>query len=326
MSNEMTASGNNKLADFINGLKSDFEEVLINNNVSFKQEAYFAIQLLEKNNYAMNIARNSPKTLRNAVINVATIGLSLNSSMGLAYLVPRKNEICLDISYLGLIKLAQDTGGIIEVKAELVHANDTFAVNGAFKEPTHSFSPFEDRGELKGAYVVARTPNNSFLTTIMTIDEIFEIRDSSESYKNPKSRAYSPWCKYEGEMIKKTVVRRAFKSWPKSEHTYILDRAIEISDNAQAIEFKTDYQIEQDEMNEDFPIPPEEKIIGSPEYRIQNAKLRGKQLKDIDNDDLYEYMELLEKRHLKHDAKPWELELKMSIREYLEENEKDQND
>ena len=314
---DLVAKENDKLVGFIQGLENEFMEVLVNDKVMFKQEAYFAVQILEKNSYALGIARNSPKSLKNAIINVATIGLSLNSSMGLAYLVPRKNEICLDISYLGLIKLAQDVGGIKEVKAELVFDKDKFEINGAFKEPTHAYSPFGERGKLVGAYVVARTPSDSYLTTVMAIEEIMEIRNLSESYKNERMRKHSPWVKHESEMIKKTVIRRAYKSWSKSEKANVLDKAIEISDMAQAIEFKSDYQIEKEEIDQDFPIPVEEKESGSPEYRIQNAKYRGKQLKDVDNDDLFDYVETLDKRHKNNDAKSWELELKKSINLYL---------
>lgn len=317
---------NGKLKSFIDNLESDFSKVQVNTDLSFKQEAFFAIQLLEKNEYTLKVARANPTSLRNAVINVATIGLSLNSSMGLAYLVPRKNEICLDVSYLGLIKLAQDSGNIKDVKAELVFENDKFEINGAFKEPTHTYSPFQERGKLFGAYVVATTSNNTFLTTVMALDEILEIRNASESYKNERTRNYSPWVKHEGEMIKKTVIRRAYKMWPRANNTKVLERAIEISDEAQAIEFhqeKTEYQLEKEGMDRDFPIPPEEKEIGSPKYRIQNAKYRGMQLDEIDPEELTDYIILLDKRHGKHAPKSWELEVKASINEYLESLEEE---
>jgi recombination protein RecT len=319
----MEVNTNNKLEGFINNLESEFLKVQENKELSFKQEAYFAIQVLQKNDYTMNIARTNPTSLRSAVINIATTGLSLNPSMGLAYLIPRKNEICADISYLGLIKLAQDSGSIKDVKAELVFKKDNFFINGAFKEPTHTYSPFEDRGELVGAYVVATTPENSFLTTIMSIAEILEIRDSSESYKNEKTRRYSPWTNHTGEMIKKTVIRRAYKMWPKTNKTKTLEKAIIVSDEAQAIEFKTEYQKEQEQLEKDFPIPPEEKELGASTYRIQNAKYRGKQLKDIDCEELSGYLETLDKRHEKHPPKSWELEVKLSIFEYLNSIEKE---
>lgn len=323
MSN-LQVNENDKLVAFVNGLEDEFLRVQESRDISFTQEAYFAIQLLEKNDYTMKIARSNSKSLKRAVINVATIGLSLNPSMGLAYLVPRKNEVCLDISYLGLIKLAQDTGSIKDVKAEVVYSGDEFSINGAFSEPTHKFSPFGERGEIVGAYVVARTAENSFLTTTMSIDEIHIIRDSSESYKNPKTREYSPWTKHHNEMAKKTVIRRAYKSWPKTNTAHLLEKAIEVSDHAQDIEFvqqKTEYQLEQEQLDKDFPIPPEEKEIGAPTYRVQNAKFRGQQLKDIDIEDMADYIDTLKTRHEKNAPKSWELELITSMSEYLENYE-----
>ncbi len=74
----------------------------------------------------------------------------------------------------------------------------------------------------------------------------------------------------------------------------------------------------QDDIDRISPIPPEEKELGAPTYRIQNAKYRGLQLKDIDAEELVDYMELLNKRHEKHAPKSWELDVKESIRMYLE--------
>ncbi len=47
----------------------------------------------------------------------------------------------------------------------------------------------------------------------MSIDEIFDIRGRSEAFK----RGNGPWKTDEGEMIRKTVVMRAYKYWPKCE-------------------------------------------------------------------------------------------------------------
>lgn len=308
-----------KLNVFLEKLEPDFSRLKLNNKLDFEQEALFASNLLAKNNYLLGIARNNPQSLKSSMLNIATIGLTLNPAMGLAYLIPRKNEICADISYLGLIKLAQDTGSVKHIKAELVHEKDRFEIRGAFKEPEHYYSPFGDRGKIVGAYVTALTPDGSFLTTVMHIDEIYTIRDSSESYKNERTRPYSPWVKHEGEMIKKTVIRRAYKSWSKSENN-ILAQAVKISDDAQAIEYKSEWQIEQEQLDKDFPIPPEEKEIGAPTYRVQHAKFRGKQLKDIDTQEMEDYLILLDKRHSKKDSVPkqWELELKQSMEIYLE--------
>jgi hypothetical protein len=76
------------------------------------------------------------------------------------------------------------------------------------------------------------------------------------------------------------------------------------------------------EIDADFPIPPGESVIGSPEYRIQNAKYRGKQLKNISEEELTAYYDVLESRIKKGSAKDWEHEVFSSIGEYLAERER----
>jgi hypothetical protein len=71
--------------------------------------------------------------------------------------------------------------------------------------------------------------------------------------------------------------------------------------------------IEKD-IDKDFPIPPEEKTVGDL-YRVQNGKLRGKQLKDLSVDEISEYREELIKRTTP--KKEWELELISVFSQYL---------
>ena len=86
----------------------------------------FAFQAVTRNDQLYRTAMANPASVRNAVINVAATGLSLNPALKFAYLVPRDNEVCLDISYMGLIKIATDTGSILWAKAEIVYEKDIF--------------------------------------------------------------------------------------------------------------------------------------------------------------------------------------------------------
>lgn len=63
---------------------------------------------------------------------------------------------------------------------------------------------------------------------------------------------------------------------------------------------------------------PEWYKIGEGTYKIQNAKYRGKMLKEIDNDELADYLESIEKRADKKKLKQWELDVSHSIRVYLQ--------
>lgn len=66
-------------------------------------------------------------------------------------------------------------------------------------------------------------------------------------------------------------------------------------------------------MDEDFPIPEEEKIVGDL-YRIQHGKFRTKQLKDLTVEEIAEYREELIKRKTR---KEWENDLISVFSQYL---------
>lgn len=205
----------------IYGSRNSFASVLTDKSLNFEREAEFALQTFQNNDYCAKVAMNNRQSVVNAVTNIAAIGISLNPAKRQAYLVPRDGRICLDISYMGLMDLAMDTGSIKWAQAELVYANDSFALNGFDKPPTHTYSPFaKDRGEIVGVYVVVKTADGDYLTTCMSRDDIDGIMNRSQSVKSGKS---SPWKTDYGEMAKKTVVKRAYKYWPKTDR---LDKAI----------------------------------------------------------------------------------------------------
>lgn len=223
------------LKQIVTKAQPSFEELAkIHGAVNFKREAAFALQCLENGDYLSSVALKNQDSLRNAVLNVAAIGLSLSPVHKLAYLVPRDGKVCLDVSYQGLIQLAIDCGAIKWCVADLVCANDDFVLTGLGKEPQHNFKPFSiDRGDVVGGYCCAKTPDGDFITTIMEIGEIDKIRDRSEAFKKKSG----PWISDESEMIKKTLIRRAYKSWPKkASETERLAKAMHLEEEAEAID------------------------------------------------------------------------------------------
>lgn len=201
-------------------VRENFEK-MAGGALNFEREAGFAVQVITGNDYAMKIATANRQSVINAVTNVAAIGISLNPAKRQAYLVPRDGRICLDISYMGLLDLAIQSGSIMWGQAELVHESDRFELQGFDRPPVHNRNPFAtDRGALVGAYVVVKTRDGDYLTTAMAIKDIFDIRDRSQSWKNGQK---GPWKTDEGEMVKKTVIKRAYKLWPKTDR---LDTAV----------------------------------------------------------------------------------------------------
>ena len=224
------------------GVEREFRELAkVHNAVSWEAEKNYAIQQLYKNDFATKVATRNPVSVQNAVRNVAAIGLTLNPALKYAYLVPRDNQICLDVSYMGLMHLAQDTGSIEWAQCKIVHEKDDYVNKGASVEPEHTYTPFGDRGAIVGAYCVAKTNQGDYLTHEMPIADIYAIRDRSMAWKQKKA---GPWKTDEKEMIKKTVVKQASKYWPKVERMH---EAIEMvnTESGEGIDFEAE-RIEYD--------------------------------------------------------------------------------
>jgi recombination protein RecT len=210
----------NDIQTLVYAEREHFAEVLSDKTINFEREAGYALQVLNSNEYMKKVALNNQDSLRASIQNVAAIGISLNPATKLAYLIPRKNKICLDISYMGMLHLAIDTGSICWGQAIIVRKKDIFELVGIDLPPVHKYNPFNvDRGEIVGVYVVAKTADGDYLTHSMPISAVNAIRDRSESWKAyvADDRKLCPWVTDEEEMIKKTCVKQAFKYWPKRE-------------------------------------------------------------------------------------------------------------
>lgn len=223
MSNQLT------IQDSIYSVEKDFNSVN-SYKLNFIKEAQFALQLLQGSDYLRKAAETNPVALEYAIINLASIGISLNPALKESYLVPRGGKICLDISYMGLIKLATDTGSIEWVQAEIVKANDEFEYLGVGKAPLHKMKPFGDRGQVIGVYCVAKLSTGEFLSTIMSKADCDAIKD-----KSSQAAKSGPWVSFYEEMLKKTVIKRASKLWPKSER---VQTAVNVLNEHEGIDFK----------------------------------------------------------------------------------------
>lgn len=199
-------------------------------SINIDAEQNYAIQQLYKNDFSTKVALANPVSVQNAVRNLSSIGISLNPALKHAYLVPRDGAICLDVSYMGLMHLAQQEGAIEWGQAKLVYANDTYTNQGADQQPEHKYQAFGDRGEKVGVYCVAKLPSGDFLTEEMSAEQVNQVRNTSKA----KDSSYSPWKTFEDEMWRKTVVKRASKYWPKSGNR--LDAAIHVLNEHEGIE------------------------------------------------------------------------------------------
>lgn len=197
-------------ADILYGVEEEFNRIAtIDNAVSFEKEVKFALQALERND---KLRETSTSSVINSFYNVAAVGLTLNPTMKYAYLVPRDSQCWLDISAIGLLKLATDTGSVAAAKAEIVYQNDEFEYNGPFAKPRHTFNPFDRsaRGEPVGVYVLAKLANGIDMVETLDMVEINKIKSKSKAKSGP-------WQEWFEEMIRKAGIKRAYKAWPRTE-------------------------------------------------------------------------------------------------------------
>lgn len=196
--------------------KDRFEALVKGNSsqVDYMTEALFATQALMGSDYLSKIASENPTSLQMAIVNVAAVGLTLNPTRGLAALVPRDGAVRLDIMYRGLVHIAVETESIRWAKAELVYSKDKYTHNGVCAVPTHIFNPFGDRGDVIGGYCLAKMPDGEFLVDTMAESEFEKVRNSSSAWSRGSAGKRGPWEAWPDEMRKKTLVKRASKTWP----------------------------------------------------------------------------------------------------------------
>ncbi|WP_326902187.1 recombinase RecT [Kosakonia cowanii] len=219
------------LIQFVKQQEPLFVGALTDSSLTWAKECQFAIQLFQRNQKLAETAVANPTSAQNAIINVAAIGISLNPASKLAYLVPRDGMVCLDISYMGLLHIAQSAGVIKWGQCKLVHASDQYETLGLDKAPAHKYAPFatpDERGPMVGGYCTVKTADGDYLTEEMSYAEIEGIRKVSKA----GSSAKGPWVNFWSEMARKTIVKRAYKYWPRADR---LDNAVDVLNETEGV-------------------------------------------------------------------------------------------
>ena len=206
--------------DLILTAEQEFQNIIAETQatIQWTKEKAFALQYLQNNDYLASVAMRNPLSLKNALANVAMIGISLNPLLRQAYLIPRKNSVVMDLSYLGLIQYGIMHCNLSQVEARIIHEHDNYINCGFNQAPQHNYKPFGDRGQAVGAVVVATTNKGGYLVEEMTKEQIYAIRERSDGWQAYclDNKKLTPWVTDEMEMWRKTVVRRASKYWKAS--------------------------------------------------------------------------------------------------------------
>lgn len=179
-----------------------------------------------------------PRSVFAATIQASQLGLEVGL-MGEAHLVPFGNQCQLIPGYTGLMKLARNSGQVVDIYAEAVRANDKFALKLGLErslehEPLTAPGGFpasdEERGDVVGFYAVGILKDGSKTFVAMSRKEVEKIRDGSRGYQAAKKyKKESPWDTDFVAMGLKTAIRRLCKWLPKSPE---LATALALDDSA----------------------------------------------------------------------------------------------
>jgi len=206
-----------------------------------KKECSFAVQVVNKNRL---LKECTPNSLLTAVVNIAQVSLTLNPISKEAYLIPRWNgkikafEANLEPSYIGLVKLITDAGSVTSIQTNLVYDNEDFTVEHGLNGTNFRHVPIlkGDRGAITGVYSVAVHSTGERTFEYMPREEVEKIRNYSDSwlaYMDPGKDKVTTciWKDSEGEMFRKTCLKRLQKYLPRTKKMQYVDKAVQLSNS-----------------------------------------------------------------------------------------------
>lgn len=248
--------------DFFAPIKNDYLKMAEVSEGTFLKEVGFAIQHVNNQPYLSRALESvsGQNSIKMAVLNIAQTGLTLNPVSKQAFIVPRWNndkkavEGHLEPSYVGLCKLLTDTGSVKSIEAHIIFDGDEIDIDMASQKKVLKHIPYiltgNEKGNIKAVYSIA-TLIDGWHCEIMSYDDVMNIRERSESYKAYKAKKIKTciWIADEGEMVRKTVIKRHYKYLPKTDRMEKIEQAIDIDNGMHGfkslVNEKTIYYLEE---------------------------------------------------------------------------------
>lgn len=173
------------------------------------------------------IAECTEQSLMAAMIKCANLKLEPNDPIRQqCFLIPRWNgrakklECSWEIGAKGLIELAYRSDEVESIAFSEIYDRDYFDVDWGTNTVSHKLPKTDrfKRGAVEAYWAQWIGKDGARgRPVIMSLDEMNEFRDTYvESYKNPETRAYSPWSTAFDQMALKTVIKRCLKTAPLS--------------------------------------------------------------------------------------------------------------
>jgi len=182
-------------------------KMVLPDSISPERFARVATTALQNSPDLLNCDRAS---LFNALMKCATDSLVPDGRE--AALVRFKNSVAYMPMVFGILKLVRNSGELLTIASHIVYKSDKFKIrideNG--EHVTHEPNLIGERGEMIGAYALARTKDGGVFVEFMNNKQINDVRNVSKAKDGPWASSFY------SEMVRKTVVRRLAKRLPMS--------------------------------------------------------------------------------------------------------------
>lgn len=170
-------------------------------------ERILRIAIMEfANNAALHAC--SMSSVATALMSACRLGLEVGSLTGHAYLIPYNGRCTLQIGYKGLVELAYRMGTVNSIRARTVHEGDEIEIIGGTEDSLKHRIALDNRGKVKGYYVIADLKEGRPLFLYMSVEEIAAHR--AQFCKGGGNF----WDKFPEQMAYKTIFIKLFKWLP----------------------------------------------------------------------------------------------------------------
>lgn len=181
----------------------------------------------------------TPQSIYMALLACAVTGLEPGALKGEAYLVPYRNKGVMEASFMvgyrGIIKQARRSREVSAIWANVVFERDNLEIDLGSKNHLVHNPVLRDRGDIIGAYAIARMANGQ--------DEIeWMDRDDLEAVKKAGNQGPA-WGDWGDQMWRKAPYRRLAKRLPLGADYYValaLDHASGIVEQARVLDAETE--------------------------------------------------------------------------------------
>jgi len=178
-----------------------------------------------------------PTSFLGAIMQCAQLGLRPGiGALQQAHILPfwngrqRRFDAQFIIGYQGMLDLANRSGEIDYVTAQLVCRNDEFIPDPMTGKHKHTYPASGPRGDVIGYYCVFfRKDSDRGQMMYMSKEDMENHRDLHAKAKNKQGQVTGPWADHFDAMALKTTIRLNFKYMPKStqiENALVADESV----------------------------------------------------------------------------------------------------